>query len=290
MELNARVRALNYPGPKRPFSKPASATTATSATSTSLSPRRRLTVSTWPSASRSSPVRMRAFAISHLLRRSDRARCHRAASEGSTPMSPVCTSTASMTTTSGATSVMRHPVRLRQVPSISTTCAICGAPTSAARSMWSNVHLPQDRAERLCGRGGHIHRRTSPCPARSCDRGCGLRRPGDGVAAGAVETRTGQPAVRRLYVEGDDRPSGAKLWVVTQPAPPPRGADWRPGRNARPGSCSRADLSGQISLPRSWPAPADCRGVHFSQAFKQTVGCPPHQWAAPSSASSVPRS
>jgi AraC family transcriptional regulator len=39
----------------------------------------------------------------------------------------------------------------------------------------------------------------------------------------------------------------------------------------------RADLSGQISLPELASA---CRlsSSHFSQAFKQTVGCPPHQW------------
>jgi AraC family transcriptional regulator len=39
----------------------------------------------------------------------------------------------------------------------------------------------------------------------------------------------------------------------------------------------RADLSGDISLPELATA---CRlsSSHFSQAFKQTVGCPPHQW------------
>jgi AraC-like DNA-binding protein len=38
-----------------------------------------------------------------------------------------------------------------------------------------------------------------------------------------------------------------------------------------------ADLSGDISLPELASA---CRlsASHFSQAFKQTVGCPPHQW------------
>jgi AraC-like DNA-binding protein len=39
----------------------------------------------------------------------------------------------------------------------------------------------------------------------------------------------------------------------------------------------QADLSGDISLPELASA---CRlsSSHFSQAFKQTVGCPPHQW------------
>jgi AraC family transcriptional regulator len=39
----------------------------------------------------------------------------------------------------------------------------------------------------------------------------------------------------------------------------------------------RADLSGDISLPELASA---CRlsSSHFSQAFRQTVGCPPHQW------------
>jgi AraC-like DNA-binding protein len=39
----------------------------------------------------------------------------------------------------------------------------------------------------------------------------------------------------------------------------------------------RADLSGDICLQELASA---CRlsSSHFSQAFKQTVGCPPHQW------------
>ena len=78
-------------------------------------------------------------------------------------MSPVCTSTGSTTTTSGVTSVMKHRVRLRPAPSISTTCATCGAPTSAARSTWS-IPSAAVRAERLRGRGGHLDRRTCTVP------------------------------------------------------------------------------------------------------------------------------
>jgi AraC-like DNA-binding protein len=50
-----------------------------------------------------------------------------------------------------------------------------------------------------------------------------------------------------------------------------------PWQERRAKELLRANLSGDISLPELASA---CRlsSSHFSQAFKQTVGCPPHQW------------
>jgi AraC family transcriptional regulator len=69
----------------------------------------------------------------------------------------------------------------------------------------------------------------------------------------------------------------AKTYAPTQFRPKYCRGGLAPWQERRAKEMLRANLSGDLSLPQLASA---CRlsSGHFSRAFKQTVGCPPHQW------------
>ena len=77
-------------------------------------------------------------------------------------------------------------------------------------------------------------------------------------------------------LEYDSSPAMGTRIAVPQRKEPSRGR-LAPWQERRAKEMMMADLSGAIGLPGLAEA---CRlsVSHFGQAFKQTVGCPPHRW------------
>jgi AraC family transcriptional regulator len=69
----------------------------------------------------------------------------------------------------------------------------------------------------------------------------------------------------------------ARTYGTLRTSPLPGRGGLAPWQERRAKEMLTADLSGSLSLPELASA---CRlsCSHFSQAFRQTVGCPPHQW------------